>query len=657
MLSPGVQVKEIDLSIIVPTVSKSITAFAGEFEKGPIGKYMLVTNVNDLINIYGNSSNENYNDWFQCYNFLQYGNKLLVSRAGDINGTVFETKNSVSSQDANTVTINGTVEGIEIGDFVLPSSDADRELEGKVVDITVDSNGNSVLIFEDGYDTSVYFTGNKIAKVEKILNGIAIVEAENASPVAENTLKIERMQILNEEDYEIKEDSISVGEGQVIKFFGKTPGKAYNGVEIAIAREADFVSSQSEAFEGIYLNDLFEHIPNEADKEIALMIKEGDEIKETYIVSLDPEAKDYRGKTIFIDEVLKRNSNLVYSKTNTNSGKMPQSKLFKIVDVENRVNVEITNQQPLRIDFGVTGVTGKDDIINAYGSVAENSIFGNKEEIDIDIIIANEKARVYAARLAKDRADCITFIGASFEECVGLPSAKIVENLIKTVTTGELSSSDVRHSFAAFFGNYKYQYDKYADKYRWVSVAGDVAGLRADTNTKRDIWWASAGLERGQIKGAVKLAFNPNNGQRDLLYKNNINPIVSFPGQGNAIVWGQKTMQAKASAFDRINVRGLFNTLERSISKMAKHYLFEFNDEFTRNRFVATVQPFLESVKAGRGIYDYYIMCDERNNTPDVVDRNEFKATIAVKPTRVAEFITLSFVAVSTGVDFKEIFS
>ena len=163
-------------------------------------------------------------------------------------------------------------------------------------------------------------------------------------------------------------------------------------------------------------------------------------------------------------------------------------------------------------------------------------------------------------------------------------------------------------------------------------------------------------LDRGQIKNAQKIAFNPNSGQRDFLYKNKINPVVSFPGQGNAIVWGQKTLLSRSSSFDRINVRGLFNTLERNIAKMAKHYLFEFNDAFTRNRFVGAIKPFMDSVQAGRGVYDYYIRCDETNNTPQVIDSNSFVASIAIKPTRVAEFITLNFIAVGTSVSFSEVF-
>jgi phage tail sheath protein FI len=175
-------------------------------------------------------------------------------------------------------------------------------------------------------------------------------------------------------------------------------------------------------------------------------------------------------------------------------------------------------------------------------------------------------------------------------------------------------------------------------------------------NTIRNTWDASAGLDFGALKNCIKLAINPNQAQRDILYKNMINPIVSFNGQGT-VVWGNKTLQSKPSAFDRINVRGLFNEMERAISKMAKYYVFTNNDLYTRSRFQSTIEPYLRNIKANRGIYDYYVRCDETNNTPYVIDSNQFIADIAIKPARTAEFLVLNFIAVGTGVDFKEIFA
>jgi len=212
----------------------------------------------------------------------------------------------------------------------------------------------------------------------------------------------------------------------------------------------------------------------------------------------------------------------------------------------------------------------------------------------------------------------------------------------------------VSSSYAVMDSGWKYMYDKYNDVYRWVPLNGDVAGLCARTDTERDPWFSPAGLTRGQIKNVIKLAYNPNKAQRDTLYKAGINPVVSFTGEGT-LLYGDKTLLGRPSAFDRINVRRLFIVLEKSISKAARSALFEFNDEFTRAQFVNLVEPFLRTVQGRRGIYDYRVVCDESNNTPEVIDRNEFVGDIYVKPAKSINFIQLNFVAVRTGVAFEEI--
>ena len=182
----------------------------------------------------------------------------------------------------------------------------------------------------------------------------------------------------------------------------------------------------------------------------------------------------------------------------------------------------------------------------------------------------------------------------------------------------------------------------YTDSYRWVNIAGDIAGLRAQTSSGKAAWWASAGLERGQLKGVSKVAFSPNQEQRDQLYKYSINPVVSFPGQG-VVMWGQKTLLDRQSSFDRVNIRSLFNYLERSLSKMAKYQIMEFNDSYTRNRIVSMIKPFLATVQSGRGIQDYKVVCDESNNTADIIANNQLVVDIMVQPTYVAEKILLRF--------------
>jgi phage tail sheath protein FI len=203
-------------------------------------------------------------------------------------------------------------------------------------------------------------------------------------------------------------------------------------------------------------------------------------------------------------------------------------------------------------------------------------------------------------------------------------------------------------------GSWKYQFDKYNNVYRWVPMNGDVAGLCVRTDFERDPWFSPAGFNRGQIKNVVKLSFNPDKSDRDELYKNGINPIVTFRGEGT-VLYGDKTMLTKPSAFDRINVRRLFIVLEKAIARAAKYSLFEFNDEFTRAQFVALIEPYLRDVQGRRGIYDFRVVCDETNNTPEVIDRNEFIGDIYIKPARSINFIQLNFIAVRTGVAFEEV--
>jgi phage tail sheath protein FI len=209
-------------------------------------------------------------------------------------------------------------------------------------------------------------------------------------------------------------------------------------------------------------------------------------------------------------------------------------------------------------------------------------------------------------------------------------------------------------SYAVLDSGYKYQYDRYNDKYRWVPLNGDIAGLCARTDYTNDPWWSPGGLNRGQVKNVVKLAVNPNKTDRDVLYKNGVNPVVTFPGQGT-VLFGDKTLLAKPSAFDRINVRRLFIVLEKAVATAAKFQLFEFNDGFTRAQFKNLVEPFLRDVQGRRGITDFVVKCDDSNNTGEVIDRNEFVADIYIKPARSINFITLNFIAARTSINFSEI--
>jgi hypothetical protein len=309
-----------------------------------------------------------------------------------------------------------------------------------------------------------------------------------------------------------------------------------------------------------------------------------------------------------------------------------------------------------------SGVYGGDDYIRGWNLMAD------ADQVDVSLLIAGEGGNCgdtdritvikhIAENVAMTRKDAVAFFSPLKSDTVELGTDTARKDAILDFRSGGSAGDDgpnLNTSYAFMDSGWKYQYDKYNDKYRWIPLNGDVAGLCARTDNNRDAWWSPAGYSRGQVKSVVKLAYNPQKAHRDSLYQKQINPVVTFPGQGT-ILFGDKTQQTRPSAFDRINVRRLFIVLEKAIATAAKFSLFEFNDEFTRSQFRNMVEPFLRDIQGRRGITDFKVVCDETNNTGSVIDRNEFVGDIYVKPARSINFIQLNFIAVSTGVDFSEV--
>lgn len=294
-----------------------------------------------------------------------------------------------------------------------------------------------------------------------------------------------------------------------------------------------------------------------------------------------------------------------------------------------------------------------DDNAPTVGEIALGyDLFEDSETVDVNLLFAYPDANG-ANTIANDlisiaaaRKDCMAFVSPPIEDTVGSSTpASDVSGWAAGLTSSSYASTD---------STALYVYDKYNDTYRWIGAAGHQAGLCAGTDSTADAWFSPAGVNRGQLFGVTKLAFNPKKADRDTLYKARVNPIVSLPGQGT-LLFGDKTLLSKPSAFDRINVRRLFIVLEKAIATAAKAQLFEFNDEFTRAQFRNLVEPFLRDVKGRRGVTDFAVVCDETNNTSQVVDANRFVADIFVKPSRSINFITLNFIATRSGVDFTEI--
>jgi len=285
-------------------------------------------------------------------------------------------------------------------------------------------------------------------------------------------------------------------------------------------------------------------------------------------------------------------------------------------------------------------------------------MFKNSEVVDVSLLIlgsaggdSNMETVVehVISNIAEVRKDCVAFFSPKYSDVVNVEESAATENVIATRNSLALSSS-----YAFMDSGWKYQYDAYNDKYRWLPLNGDVAGTAARTDNIADPWWSPAGYTRGQIKNVIKLALNPSKTYRDELYKNNINPVVSFKGEG-VVLYGDRTLLAKPSAFQKLNVRRLFIVLEKAIAKASKYLLFEFNDPFTRAQFVNMVEPYLRDVKGRRGINDFRVICNETNNTGEVIDRSEFVGDIYIKPAYSINFIQLNFVAVRTGVSFEEV--
>lgn len=296
---------------------------------------------------------------------------------------------------------------------------------------------------------------------------------------------------------------------------------------------------------------------------------------------------------------------------------------------------------------GTTGAVTDANRITAYDR------FANAEEVDVSLVVTGAANLAVVQHcidnIAEYRKDCIVFCSPTRANVVSVSTSDAANNAIAYRTAMNRSTS-----YAVMDSSWKYQFDKYNNVYRWVPMNGDVAGLCVRTDYERDPWFSPAGFNRGQIKNVVKLSYNADKTDRDELYKNGINPITTFRGEGT-ILYGDKTMLTKPSAFDRINVRRLFIVLEKAIARAAKYSLFEFNDEFTRAQFVALIEPYLRDVQGRRGIYDFRVVCDETNNTPEVIDRNEFIGDIYIKPARSINFIQLNFIAVRTGVAFEEV--
>jgi len=633
-VSPGVLVQEKDLTRIIPAVSTSIGAFAGQFNKGPLDEVVSISSEQELVSTFGKPDNTNFEEFFTAANFLQYSNALRVVRVQNSSvsnatesGSAFVIKNTIDYQNnyadgsasvgmwaARTAGAHGNSLSISS----CPSATAYEELNKTTVADAAMAVG----------DTVVTVTSSTGITAGDIVNFGDKFEYRVIS-VATNDLNIVRKE---EPMYFTTSDSSGLHAAPTNGAQVRRRWKYYDQFD-----RAPGTSPYAQAKGGS--NDELHVIVIDEDGEISG--SKGDILEKFEAVSKASDAKTAQGSVNYYSDVIYNGSNYIYwmdhNPSGSNWGSAASGTTF--TDVTSVSNVSLQS-----------GSNGTAATIGQRKTAYEK--FEDGETVDVGLIMAGKGDATHIGNLitiAENRKDAVVFASPERSDVVGVADANTQKSNVVSFFNGIQSSS-----YVVFDSGYKYMYDRYSDVFRFVPLNGDVAGLAARTDLVADSWFSPAGFSRGIIRGAVKLAFNPTKAQRDELYRARVNPVSTFPGQGT-VLFGDKTGLTAPSAFDRINVRRLFITLEKAIATASKFQLFEFNDEFTRANFRNIVEPFLREVQGRRGITDFLVVCDETNNTGEVIDRNEFIAEIFVKPARSINFITLQFIATRTGVSFDEV--
>jgi len=659
-VSPGVNVTEKDLTNIIPAVSTTSGGIVITAEKGPVDEITTVSSEQELADTFGKPNSNNFEQWFTAANFLGYGNNLKVVRpiTGMVNavstGTAVLIKNTAdylntyySATGAGQVTNIGTWAAREAGTLgnnikvsLCPNSTAfgPHSQSGTLTNDASAAIGDTTVTMDDG---SLFQVGD----ILEFGDASAVPSADGAPS-----------------GFFYKITAISTHVLTIARFNPQTGQTETGGLRHALVDNCKVLRHWE-----YYFN--FSSAPTTTDDvlaaggsldemHIAVIDEDGGitgtagTILETFEgVSQATDAKDASGNSNYYPQVIYQKSKYIYWIDHISTLSDGVAKTGTTFDntVGDAFVVSNTSLVSGTDDYAATNA----ELATAYEK------FNDKENVDLSLLMCGPSQTSADATgdtkatavmdVATARKDCVAFISPARADVVGVANAITQTQNVVGFADGLPSTS-----YAVIDSGYKYMYDRYNDVYRFVPLNGDTAGACARTDSIADAWFSPGGFTRGQIRGAVKLAYNPNQAQRDELYKSRVNPIVSFPGQGT-VLFGDKTAQSKPSAFDRINVRRLFIVLEKAVSTAAKFQMFEFNDEFTRAQFRNLVEPFLRDVQGRRGLTDFSVICDDTNNTGDVIDRNEFRADIFIKPARSINFIQLNFVATRSGVAFSEV--
>lgn len=633
-VSPGINVSEIDLTAVVPAVSTTVGAIAGNYRWGPVNQPTLISSEDALVSQFQKPNSTTATDFFTAANFLAYGNALYVVRV----------ENSLMS---NSKTDDGSNTAI----------------------LRIDSAED----YENNHSSGTNAVGNWVAKYPGALGNslkISVCPSSTAFSstlsgtysVTSNTTTVTFS--ANQASTLVVGDVLELGTTSGVKQDRRISAIAANGTSVTL--ETRYDGSTVSANTSLTRKWEYHGNTDRAPGTSATATNAGATTDELHIVIADEDGL-WTGTKGQVLEVFQNLSMATDGKTETGAGNY-----YKDV-INNRsryvwwqADTNIGTNVGTSVVGGTTYTGSTTPLTNSFingadgGASTEANIitgydkFKSAEDVDISFILGSGNGQTVATHLinniAEVRKDCLVVLSTTRGSAVNNNTyeGKEAEDIVAYRNT--LPSS----SYVTMDSGWKYQYDKYNDLYRYVPANGDTAGLMVRTDTTNDPWYSPAGFNRGNMKNVIKMAYNPRKAERDLLYKNGVNPVVTFPGQGT-VLYGDKTLLAAPSAFDRINVRRLFIVLEKAISLASQSTLFEFNDAFTRAQFRNLVEPFLRDVQGRRGITDFRVVCDETNNTGEVIDRNEFVGDIYIKPARSINFIQLNFVAVRTGVEFSEI--
>lgn len=597
-ISPGVNVSEIDLTTVVPAVATTEGAIAGVFSWGPVNERVLVGSEVELVRTFGRPTDDNFKTFFTAANFLAYADALYVVRVAS-NTAVTASANSDYFEAAYPGTLGNSISVAYVDAEGWESANSGSDtivIEAGASSGVIEGSNTYATDIEAG-DVLTLSNGQQLVVASAVANTVTTTEGTGNTAV---TITTELTELTFENRY--------IGATSVNTTFTFDWGYKDQFINPPSANSLHVV---------VYDNDG------------GITGTKGTIIEKYEDLSTDQNAKYYDGSTRFVDDALEFRSNWIRRSNTAISFSNP---LSEYIDMTGGTNGDAEDDETLL-----------DELVKGY------DLFQTPDEVDISLVLAGNPREIALTNYIIDnvvekRRDCVLFVSPKTTSVSSYDAQDLVD------AVNGLNSS----SYMVVDTGYRYQYDKYNDKYRWTPLNGDIAGLCARTDDQRDPWYSPAGYNRGFVKNVVKLALNPTKAERDLLYKSGINPVITQGGQGT-LLFGDKTYLNQPSAFDRINVRRLFIVLEKAIAIASKRSLFEFNDEFTRAQFRNLVEPYLRDVQGRRGIYDFRVVCDATNNTPEVIDRNEFIGDIYIKPARSINFIQLNFIAVRTGVEFSEI--